>query len=47
MTAYSLDLRLDCLEDELEAVLATYTAKRLQALSGYPYLVQAELAMAS
>lgn len=38
---------LDCLEDELEAVLATYTAERLQSLSGSPYLVQAELAMAS
>lgn len=38
---------LECLEDELEAVLATYTAERLQSLSGYPYLVQAELAMAS
>lgn len=38
---------LDCLEDELEAVLATYTIERLQSLSGYPYLVQAELAMLS
>jgi transposase len=38
---------LDCLQDELEAVLATYTPERLQSLTGYPYLVQAELAMAS
>lgn len=38
---------LDCLEDELEAVLATYTAERLQSLSGYPYLVLAELAIVS
>jgi transposase len=38
---------LDCLEDELEAVLATYTAERLHSLSGYPYLVQAELAITS
>lgn len=39
--------QLDCLEDEWEAVLATYTAERLQSLSGSPYLVQAELAIAS
>lgn len=38
---------LDCLEDELEAVLATYTAERLQSLSGYPYLVEAQIAMMS
>ncbi|EFO81990.1 Transposase [Oscillochloris trichoides DG-6] len=38
---------LDCLEDELEAVLATYTTERLQSLSGYPYLVDAELAITS
>jgi transposase len=38
---------LDCLQDELEAVLATYTAERLQSLTGYPYLVQTELAMSS
>lgn len=38
---------LDCMEDELEAVLATYTAERLQSLSGYPYLVHAELEMTS
>jgi transposase len=37
----------DCLEDELEAVLASYSTERLQSLSGYPYLVQAELAMVS
>jgi hypothetical protein len=38
---------LDCLEDELEALLATSTAERLQSLSGSPYLIQAELAIAS
>lgn len=38
---------LDCLEDEGEALLATYTAERLQSLSGDSYLVQAELAIAS
>lgn len=38
---------LDCLQDELDAVLVTSTAERLQSRCGYPYLVQAELAMVS
>jgi hypothetical protein len=38
---------LECLQDELDAVLATYTHERLQSLSGYAYLVAAELAMTS
>lgn len=38
---------LDCLEDELDAVLETYTRERLQSLSGYAYLVETELAMMS
>lgn len=38
---------LDRLEDEWAALLATYPRERLHSLSAYPYLVQAELAMAS
>lgn len=37
----------DGLEDELEAVLETYTRERLPSLSGYAYLVETELAMMS
>jgi transposase len=38
---------LECLKDERDAVLAASTRERLHSLSGYAYLVEAELAMVS
>ncbi|GAB4110712.1 MAG: hypothetical protein Fur005_00400 [Roseiflexaceae bacterium] len=45
--AWKTFAHLDCLLDELEAVLGTYTTDQLRSLSGYDYLVQAGLAMNS
>lgn len=38
---------LACLKDERDAVVAASTRERLHSLSGYAYLVEAELAMVS
>lgn len=45
--AWKTFAHLDCLLDELEAVLGTYSSDQLRSLSGYDYLVQAELAITS
>lgn len=45
--AWKCFAELDSLLDELEAVLGTYSASQFSSLSGYDYLIQAELAIVS